>query len=149
MAILPRSARLLRIFRLHRYITGLKAFLYRPYYRHSTRVLFNCQHIEVHRAFSHATFVQKNAGGPSLLFFRGDTQSRQRRLIVATMTAAGFRKCSDFLCKLCSLRYTFFSASQMHSSSVRNAKSACSSSIRSGGESRSEFSPAPSTSRPL
>ena len=44
---------------------------------------------------------------------------------------------------------TDFSASRMHSSSVCTAKSACSLSIKRGGESRSEFSPAPSTSNPL
>ena len=44
---------------------------------------------------------------------------------------------------------TFFSASRKQSSSVRAAKSACSRSIRSGGDRRMVFSPAPSTSKPL
>src|SRR3989475_12233698 len=45
--------------------------------------------------------------------------------------------------------YKLRSTSLMHSSSVRTAHSACSSSINRGGDNRTEFSPAPRISRPL
>ena len=80
--------------------------------------------------------------GAKLIFANGGCRNEKARHVEKTSLA--LLKREEFR-----NAYSVFSISLMMPSSVRTAKSACSSSIMSGGQSRSVVSPEPRTSSPL